>query len=139
MRPRNHGMPTSRIRATAARRGTEVRDCSWRLVRVCSKLSTKLSAAAATSNGAARIIASFISWRSSSATMSGVMRISSKALQERVGQQVPTVDHDEEQNLERRGDHNRGQLKHADRGGDRGRHNVDEQKGEKQHRADGKA
>src|SRR5262249_49451503 len=45
---------------------------------------------------------SFISWRISSATMSVVMGISLKTLQQRTGQQIPAVDHDEEQNLERR-------------------------------------
>ena len=57
---KNHGMPTSRITATMSRRGTVVSDCSCRQVRVCTRLSTKLSRAADTSTGAARIMPSYI-------------------------------------------------------------------------------
>jgi hypothetical protein len=62
-----------------------------------------------------------------------------KALQQRVGQQVPAVHHHKQQNLQRRRDHHRRQLEHADRGGDGGGDHVDQQKREKQHRADGEA
>src|SRR5580658_9026306 len=105
-------MPTSMITAMAPRRGTEVSDCSCRLVRVCTRLRRKLSSAAAISSGAARMMASFISWRSISATISGVIAFLSKTLQQRTGEQIPAIYHDKKQNLQRRKNHHRRQLEH---------------------------
>src|SRR4051794_4662554 len=122
MRPKNHGIPTRRIKATAMSRGTAVSDWSCRLVKVCTRLSKKLSNAAATSRGAATSIDSLINCRSSSATMSGFMFIPMnllKALQQRTCQQVPSIDHHKKQDFQGSGNHYRGQLKHADGRGDR--------------------
>src|ERR1039458_4845186 len=139
MRSRNQGIPASRISAIAASRGTVVSDWSCRLVKVCTRLSTKLKAAAAISSGAERTMASRTSWRISSATRSGVIDVLSKTLQERVGQQIPSVHHHKKQNLQRRRHHYRRQLEHADRSRDRGRHHVDQQKRQKQNSANGEA
>src|SRR5579862_9922614 len=112
MRFRNHGIPTRRITATAIKRGTVVNDWSWRLVNVWMRLRTKLSSAAAMRTGADKIIASFISWRKSSATISGVIVAPpSKALEQRCGKQIPPIHHHKQQDLQGRRHHHRRQLK----------------------------
>src|SRR5579862_3853329 len=104
------------MKATIPSRGTVVRDCSWRLVKVCKRVRANPRTTAATRTGAVRMIASFISWRSSSATRSGVKCVPLKALQQRVSEQIPTIDHDEQQDLQGRRNNHWRQLKHSDGG-----------------------
>jgi len=65
-------MPTSSITAIAPSRGTDVSDCSCRLVR-SEKGSEQSSARPRNQQWRGWVMASFINWRSSSATRSGVM------------------------------------------------------------------
>ena len=62
-----------------------------------------------------------------------------EAFHQRTDHQVPAVGQNEEQNFERSGNHHRRQLHHADRKGDRGDHQVDDQERQKEDGADLKA
>src|SRR5208282_1845810 len=59
-------------------------------------------------------------------------RLSAKTPHQGTNQQVPSIDHDEQKNLERGGDDDRGQLHHADRGGNSGGYQIDDEKREKE-------
>ena len=66
-------------------------------------------------------------------------KFSGKAPHQRTDEQVPSIDHHEQKNLQRGGDNDRWQLQHADRSGDRGGHHVDDQERQKKGRADAEA
>src|ERR1700744_548691 len=95
---------------------------------------------ATTRIGALKISASRNVIRISSATWSAVMLDSPyllrKALEQRVSQKIPTVHHDEEQDLQRSGDGHGRELQHADGSRDRCNDQIDEQKRQEEYGAD---
>src|SRR5262245_2029352 len=126
-------MRTNTPAAAPTRRGTVEIVISCREVRTCTTFTTKLIAMAMASIGPPI-------WKTSSSvrcpSSTTPMASSSKTFHQRTDQQMPAVDHHEQKQFQRRGDHHRGQLQHADGGGDGGHDHVDHEKRKKQHRAD---
>src|SRR6202790_1506211 len=100
--------------------------------------TSRLTATATRSSGAPRSSAICNVLRKSATTCSVPISLSGKTPHQGTNQQVPSVDDDEQKNLERGGDYDRGQLHHADRRGDGRSHQIDDEKGEEQRRADAK-
>src|ERR1700691_2707865 len=119
------------------RRGMELKAVSWMEVTICVRLMTTPAAKAMAISGAAIQNAASSAWRRISTTESVVMRdCSVKALHQRSDHQVPAIHQYEQQNLEGRRDHDRRQLHHAHRQGYRVHHQIDDQEGQVEHRAD---
>src|SRR5208283_2110814 len=106
-------------------------------VSTCTTLIARLTSASAINSGAASITAVCNVLCPSMTIISGdiaflVFPVSAKTLHQRTHQQVPAIDHDEQQYLDGRGDHHRWQLQHPDRGRDGSHHQINHQKGQKQ-------
>src|SRR5437870_3832224 len=107
-------------------------------VTICSRLMIIPATRPIASSGALSQKVAMSVWRIRCTTESGVMA-SIEALDQGPDQQVPPVHQHEQQDLERGRKHHRRQLHHADRQGHGRDHDIDYQKGQKQHRSDLKA
>src|SRR5262249_13484003 len=130
----------------ASSRGTVEMVVSCNEVSTCTMLTSKLTITAAASTGLASSSTSRIVKRPKSTTCStGIFAstklssLTDKTSHHRTYQQIPPINHHEQQNLERSRNHDRWELQHAHRRRDRGHHHVDDQKRQKQHGADLKA
>src|SRR5690348_6502849 len=101
-------------------------------VTIWIKLITMPARKPITSSGAPSQSVIMSAWRRISTTNSGVIFFSRiKTFHQRSQHQVPTVHKNEEQDFERRRDHHRRQLDHADRERDRRHHQVDDDERQK--------
>src|SRR6185312_895784 len=103
--PSIHGPSTTITIATAAIFGTRLRLCSWIWVTAWKTLTITPTTSAVSSSGPATFIARFIA---------GLARVrrslaSVEALHQRLDDEVPAVDEDEQQHLEGQGDEGRRQ------------------------------
>src|SRR5690348_5389564 len=103
-------------------------------VNTCPMLTTRLTAAAISSTGAANqsVVSRVLRAR---VMISGMSNTSRKALHQRTDDEVPSIHHYEQQDLERRRDDDRWQLQHSHRSCDGSDHQVHDQKRQKQHQA----
>src|SRR6185437_14717080 len=135
-----HGSVAIVTRNTVTSRGTIVSVCSCTLVSVCRRLTTRLTKQAASSRGALNIIASISTFLIISTVWSGPIisscsSVNSKTFNQLVREQVPSINHHKKQNLQWGRDHDGRQLHHAYGGRHARHHQIDQQKGKKQNRA----
>src|SRR5271165_1772852 len=96
-------------------------------------LTNKLTATAIANIGLAIMNTSRMVKRPRSIACSTGIVTSVKTPHQRSNQKVPTIDHHEQQQLERRRNHDWRQLQHSHRCRDRSHHHVDHQEGQKQY------
>src|SRR6185437_11750120 len=143
--PSIHGPSTTITIATAAIFGTRLRLCSWIWVTAWKTLTITLTTSAVSSSGpatfSARLIACVARLTTVSWFIARLARVrrslaSVEALHQRLDDEVPAVDEDEQQHLEGQGDEGRRQHDHPHAHQHRRDDQVDDQEGQAAQEAD---